>query len=155
MFRTFAKKGPSKAAVKLRRCKNCSELEKNLHHDTRGRSKKIMAENRICITGLRHSKVPAVRAPLLSLFAACSWCVHPFSSLGLSRGNGIVMIVHELRRCLFSPSFCPDFKAALATFRCTRMSASVNASSQERQPHFAEVASLVLHLDSQRAACVT
>lgn len=116
----------SNAAVKLRRCKKrrCSELEKNLHHDTRGWNKKIMVENRICITGLRRSKVLAVRAPLSMLFVACSWYVLSFSSLGLSRGNSIVMIVHDPSRCLFSSSFRPDFKAA-ATFCCTRMSASV------------------------------
>lgn len=143
----------------MRRCKNCSELGKKFaSRYARGRSKKITAENRICITGLRRSKVLAVREPLLSLFAARSWYGSPFFltwSLSFSRGNGIVMIVHDLRRCLFSPSFCPGFKAALQLFCCARMSASVDASSQERQPYFGEVASLVLHLDTQQAACIT
>lgn len=53
--------------------------KRNVHCDTRGRSKKIMAENRICITGLRRSKVPAVRAPLLSLFVVRSLDVYVFS----------------------------------------------------------------------------
>lgn len=44
----------------------------------RGRSKKILGENRICITGLRRSKVPAVRTPLLSLFVLRSWVRSPF-----------------------------------------------------------------------------
>lgn len=79
-----------------------------------------MAENRICITGLRRSKVPAVRAPLLSLFAALSLfptvlCAFSpfFLSLSRSRRNGIVMIAraspHDSRLRPPSPTYLPTY----------------------------------------------
>lgn len=47
-----------------------------------------MAENRICITGLRRSKVPTLRAPLSLLFVVrTTRHVFPFFPLGASLGS--------------------------------------------------------------------
>lgn len=141
----------SKIAVKLYQCKNFSFKKISITicaEEIRKSWPRIV----FALLDLRHMKVPGERR----FFRFLSHALSTFSLFlhFISRGNGIVMIVYDLRHCLFSSSFCLDFKAALQRF--VRMSASLDASSQEWQPqHFAEVASLVLHLDTQQAVCIT
>lgn len=128
-----------------------------------------MAENRICITGLRRSKVPAVRAQR-AFVEPSPLLPESFSSspLGLSRRNGIVMIAFPHN---------PPFANLHSYLRLLSLSVSRNSTLKphcnvllhphERfvrlgahrrrlaTAHFAKVASLVLHLCTEQAARVT